>query len=77
MLLIGIDGTGVIKVDGRRYPVQAGQAMLIPKGSRRAIQCSDDRFAYLTCHRRRTALVAVALTSRGGLEAGQGVVQGG
>lgn len=57
VLLIGIDGAGTVEVAGRSDPVAAGHVVLIPKGSQRAITCDGDRFAYLTCHRRRAGLM--------------------
>lgn len=57
VLLIGIDGAGSVEIDGRRHGVRPGHAVLIPKGSQRAVQCDSDHFAYLTCHRRRVGLM--------------------
>lgn len=56
VLLVGIAGDGVVEVDGRRHPLRAGQALVIPKGARRAIGSGGGEFAYLTCHRRRAGL---------------------
>ena len=56
VLLVGVAGEGVVAVDGRRLPLRAGQAILVPKGARRATLGRGDRFAYLTCHRRRPSL---------------------
>ena len=56
VLLVGIAGDGLIEVDGTAHPLHSGQALIIPKGARRAIRSTGDRFAYLTCHRRRTGL---------------------
>lgn len=56
VLLVGIAGAGVVAVDGRRCPLGAGQALIIPKGARRAIAAGGGPFAYLTCHRRRGPL---------------------
>jgi mannose-6-phosphate isomerase-like protein (cupin superfamily) len=57
VLLVGIEGKGVVEVDGRPYPVQPGQMVLIPKGSHRSVRCEGDPFAYLSCHRRRAGLI--------------------
>lgn len=59
VLLVGIDGAGSVEIDGRRHEVRPGHAVLIPKGSQRAVQCDGDHFAYLTCHRRRAGLMPV------------------
>ncbi len=56
VLVVGIAGEGTLEVDGRRLPLAAGQATIVPKGSRRAIRAGRERFVYLTCHRRRAGL---------------------
>ncbi|HEX5499003.1 MAG TPA: hypothetical protein VFX03_07245 [Thermomicrobiales bacterium] len=57
VLLVGIAGDGEIAIDGRPQAIRAGLAAVIPKGARRAIRATSDRFAYLTCHRRRAPLL--------------------
>lgn len=52
--ILGIAGRGVITAEEVDYPLQTGQVLIIPKGTRRAIRGTSDRFAYLTCHRRRS-----------------------
>ncbi len=56
VLLVAVAGEGVVTLDGERHPLRAGQAIVIPRGARRAIAPHGDRFAYLTCHRRRGGL---------------------
>ena len=56
VLLVGIAGDGFVEVDGTAHPLRSGQALIIPKGTRRAIRSARGRFAYLTCHRRRAGL---------------------
>ncbi|HEY7063011.1 MAG TPA: cupin domain-containing protein [Chloroflexota bacterium] len=56
VLLVGTAGAGVVEVDGEPLALAAGQAMIVPKGTRRAIRSAGGRFAYLTCHRRRAGL---------------------
>ena len=56
VLLVGIAGDGLVEVDGTAHPLRAGQAVIIPKGARRALRSTGGRFAYLTCHRRRAGL---------------------
>ncbi len=63
VLVVGIHGRGSIEVDGRAHDCQPGQAMVIPKGSRRATRAVSERFAYLTCHRRRAGLWPSVRTS--------------
>jgi mannose-6-phosphate isomerase-like protein (cupin superfamily) len=56
VLFVVVDGTGEVIVNGETYGLAAGQALLIPKGSERAIRCTGERFSYLSIHRRRTGL---------------------
>jgi mannose-6-phosphate isomerase-like protein (cupin superfamily) len=56
VLLVGIAGAGIVEVEGREHTLQAGQALIVAKGSRRAIRSTGERFAYLTCHRRGQGL---------------------
>jgi quercetin dioxygenase-like cupin family protein len=56
VLYVGIAGEGTVTVDGRSYSLRAGQAVLVPKGTRRGDLATTDHFAYLTCHRRRSGL---------------------
>jgi len=56
VLLVGVAGAGAVRVDGQSLEIAAGRAVVIPKGARRAIAAGGERFAYLTCHRRRAGL---------------------
>jgi mannose-6-phosphate isomerase-like protein (cupin superfamily) len=56
VLLVGVEGAGRVEVEGRVYAVHAGQAVVISMGLRRSIRPVGERFAYLTCHRRRAGL---------------------
>jgi quercetin dioxygenase-like cupin family protein len=56
VLLVGLEGEGAVDLDGTRRTLSAGQALIVPKGTRRSIAGLGDRFAYLTCHRRRRGL---------------------
>jgi quercetin dioxygenase-like cupin family protein len=57
VLLVGVAGDGEIEIDGRPQAIRPGVAAVIPKGARRAIRATGERFAYLTCHRRRAPLL--------------------
>lgn len=57
VLLVGIAGEGVISVDGAPHPLPPGRSMIVPKGARRSTRVMGERFAYLTCHRRRAGLM--------------------
>ncbi len=56
VLLVGIEGRGRVIVDDVVHVLSTGQAVLVPKGTRRQILAEGERFAYLTCHRRRPRL---------------------
>ncbi|HEY0602827.1 MAG TPA: hypothetical protein VGD58_07945 [Herpetosiphonaceae bacterium] len=56
VLLIGLDGTGEVRVDETAYDLTAGQAVLITKGARRSFRCLSARWSYLSVHRRRRGL---------------------
>lgn len=56
VLVIGVDGSGTVEIDGHQLVLRPGQAIIIPKGTERALHCGDEHFAYLTCHRRRQGL---------------------
>jgi quercetin dioxygenase-like cupin family protein len=57
VLLVGVAGEGIVALDGDRYVLRAGCALVVPKGARRGTRAVSDRFAYLTCHRRRGGLL--------------------
>ncbi len=61
VLLVGVEGRGRVIVDDVVHVLKVGQAVLIPKGTRRQIQAEGERFAYLTCHRRRPHLWPVKM----------------
>jgi quercetin dioxygenase-like cupin family protein len=56
VLIVGISGEGIVNVNGESHPLTAGQLVLVPKGAVRSTRAATDRFAYLTCHRRRSGL---------------------
>ena len=57
VLLVVMEGEGVLTVDGEEMHLTAGQVTIIPKGATRSIRADSKRFAYLTCHGRRTGLM--------------------
>lgn len=65
ILLVGVAGAGVVEVDGRCHHIGPGQALVIPRGARRAITAKSGGFAYLTCHRRRAGLWPTGLPRPG------------
>jgi quercetin dioxygenase-like cupin family protein len=56
VLMIGIAGEGTLVLDGTERAFRTGDAVLVPKGSRRGTRAESAHFAYLTCHRRRGGL---------------------
>lgn len=50
VLVLGMDGKGIVEVDGRALVVASGEITVIPKGHSRAIRAGAAGFAYLTCH---------------------------
>ncbi len=57
VLLVGVAGEGIVALAGDRDVLRAGSALVVPKGARRGTRAVSDRFAYLTCHRRRGGLL--------------------
>lgn len=56
-LFIGVEGTGVVTVNGTSHEMRPGVALLIPKGCERGIRSTAARFSYLSVHKRRRGLV--------------------
>ena len=57
VLIVALDGSGIVEVEDTRFDLTAGQAVVIPKGTERAIRSAGDRFAYLTCHGQRRGMM--------------------
>jgi uncharacterized protein (DUF2249 family)/quercetin dioxygenase-like cupin family protein len=57
VVMLGIEGDGVVTVNGDAQEMRPGVALLIPKGCRRAIKGTSERFSYLSVHRRRRGIV--------------------
>jgi quercetin dioxygenase-like cupin family protein len=56
VLLVGLDGSATVTVNGQPMSLDAGGLLIVPKGANRAIDPNGDRVAYLTCHQRRAGL---------------------
>jgi mannose-6-phosphate isomerase-like protein (cupin superfamily) len=57
VILVALAGSGIVRSDENEVPVVAGNALLIPKNTERAIRSQGDgEFAYLSVHRRRARL---------------------
>jgi quercetin dioxygenase-like cupin family protein len=57
VLLVIVEGEGMLMFGDEEHQVHAGAAVLIPRGTRRAIRCTSGTLAYLSCHRRRGGLM--------------------
>lgn len=68
VLIVVLAGRGFAELDGARRDMAPGDALVIPRGTRRALGPASERFAYLTCHRRRPPLT---VTRRGGEATGR------
>ncbi len=56
VLLIGVAGAGEVTVNGEVYRLSPGQMLLIPKNAERSLRCTEERWSYLSLHRRRRGL---------------------
>ena len=57
VLIVIVEGEGVLTLGNEERPIRTGEATLIPRGARRAIRCTSGTLAYLSCHRRRGGLM--------------------
>jgi quercetin dioxygenase-like cupin family protein len=56
VLLVALQGEGIVSIEGQTETIHAGQALIIPKGMSRSICCEAADFVYLTCHIKRPGL---------------------
>ena len=56
VLLVVLDGRASAIIDGACHDLAGGSAILIPRGTRRAITAGDRGVRYLSVHRRRGPL---------------------
>jgi quercetin dioxygenase-like cupin family protein len=56
VLIVVIDGVLLVNLDGDVHEVGRGSALVIPRGSTRALTAADDGVRYLSAHRRRAPL---------------------
>jgi quercetin dioxygenase-like cupin family protein len=56
VLLVGVSGSGEVRINGTLHCLSSGTLILIPKGSRRSTRGTSADFAYLTIHQRRGPL---------------------
>lgn len=53
VIIIGVSGSGFIRVDDEEHPLYNGTMTFVPKGASRSTRSTSEDFAYLTVHRRR------------------------
>lgn len=56
VVVVAVEGQGVVLVDEEEFSLEPPQVLVIPKGSWRSIQPAGVSFAYMTIHRRRPGL---------------------
>ena len=56
VVIVGIAGSGFVRVDGEEHPVSNGTLTFVPRGVRRSTRSLSEDFADLTVHRRRGPL---------------------
>jgi quercetin dioxygenase-like cupin family protein len=56
VLLVVVAGSATVTLDGDRLALGAGSALVLPKGSTRAIAAGPEGVRYLSVHRRRAPL---------------------
>lgn len=56
VVLVVLEGSADVTIDGELHAVPAGAALVIPKGRARSISAGPSGVRYLTVHRRRAPL---------------------
>jgi quercetin dioxygenase-like cupin family protein len=56
VLLVVVSGSGSLDVDGETHELDAGDAVVVPKGASRRLAAGPDGIRYLSVHRRRGGL---------------------
>jgi len=56
VIVVGVSGSGLVRVDGVEHPVSKGNMIFVPRGARRSTRAVSGGFAYLSIHRRRGPL---------------------
>ncbi|MEO6866843.1 MAG: hemerythrin domain-containing protein [Gaiellales bacterium] len=62
IVVIGIDGSGTVTVEGVEQAVEPGTIVLSPAGTERCIEAGPDGFVYVSMHRRREAITLGTLS---------------
>jgi quercetin dioxygenase-like cupin family protein len=56
VLMIGVEGNGLVTVAGQEHTLHPGEVVVIPRGTPRSVVSQSPRFAYLSVHRRRAGM---------------------
>ena len=56
VLIVGVSGSGSVRINGAEHPVSNGVMVFVPRGARRSTRAASGGFAYLSVHRRRGPL---------------------
>jgi quercetin dioxygenase-like cupin family protein len=64
VLLVVLEGDGVAKVDQQEHALVPGGALLVEKGSSRALRAGAEGLRYLSVHRRRGPLQVAGMPER-------------
>ncbi len=67
VLIVVLEGSGIVTIDEGTFSLIRGAALLIPKGSTRAVQSTSEQFVYFSIHRRRAGFLQIE-TGRGTIE---------
>ncbi|MBZ0213048.1 MAG: hemerythrin domain-containing protein [Nitrospirae bacterium] len=54
VMMVGVEGRGIVVVDGRTEAMTPGALLVIPKGAERSVAAETTPFAYLNIHLKRT-----------------------
>jgi mannose-6-phosphate isomerase-like protein (cupin superfamily) len=62
VVLVVLEGTAELELDGERRPLRAGDVVVLEKGRRRRVVAGPAGVRYLTVHRRREGLAVASLS---------------
>jgi mannose-6-phosphate isomerase-like protein (cupin superfamily) len=65
VLVVVIEGGGVMSIDGRDFELLPDRAVIVRKGARRSVRAGSDGLRYLSVHLRREGLAIEPLGSIG------------
>lgn len=56
VLLVGVRGEGVVRIDGTDHELLPGRALVVPRGAGRSIHAGSGGLAYVSAHQARGPL---------------------